>query len=333
MDKWASGKYSGRVAFVCVSLAGPELASTFVKELKLSKSTVAYTEDSPAWGQLGCGGFIVYAGDGRVASRKTAAYLEVRERAFHNVESLLDSLLDDVKPSEEALPPPPPPPPPPKTPLDVDGVCRAASGCALKNTPRLEERLEEQLEERATETCAASPFRPPEDADEAATSFSAPRIQSVRIPALDAEHAACAAALQELTSTRSVAALEKVLSAYEAHFGHEEALLDTYLWKEAAAAAAAGGGSAGGFDKSASMRTSHFADHARILRELAPDHVEQDWPTGGAVGDDEERVVPRTVIQRALQDFEAHANRYDSYGDELGAALRRAGASPAAVLP
>ena len=53
---------------------------------------------------------------------------------------------------------------------------------------------------------------------------------------------------------------------------------------------------------------------------------------GGAVGDDEERMVPRTVIERALQDFEAHANRYDSYGDELGAALRRAGASPAAVL-
>ena len=33
MDKWASGKYGDDVAFVCVSLAGPELASTFVKEL------------------------------------------------------------------------------------------------------------------------------------------------------------------------------------------------------------------------------------------------------------------------------------------------------------
>ena len=81
MDEWASGKYAGRVAFVCVSLAGPELASTFVKELKLSKSTVTYTEESPTWGQLGCGGFIVYDSDGKVASRKTKAYLEVRERA------------------------------------------------------------------------------------------------------------------------------------------------------------------------------------------------------------------------------------------------------------
>eukprot|EP00966_Prymnesium_polylepis_P019446 448339-Prymnesium_polylepis.1 len=86
MDKWASsGKYSRRVAFVCVSCDGPRLASTFVKELKLSNCTVAYTESSPVWGQLGCGGFIVLDGDGRVASRKTAAYLEVKERAFSDV--------------------------------------------------------------------------------------------------------------------------------------------------------------------------------------------------------------------------------------------------------
>ena len=36
-------------------------------------------------------------------------------------------------------------------------------------------------------------------------------------------------------------------------------------------------------------------------------------------------------FRAALRDFEAHANRYDSYGDELSAALRRAGASPAAA--
>ena len=129
MDKWASGKYSGRVAFVCVSLAGPQLASTFVKELKLSACTVAYTEDNPAWGQLGCGGFIVYGSDGRIASRATAAYLEVRERAFHHVESLLDALLDGAK-SRPSLPPPPPP----DAPLAVvDGLelSRAADRRAL----------------------------------------------------------------------------------------------------------------------------------------------------------------------------------------------------------
>ena len=130
MDEWASGKYSGRVAFVCVSLAGPELASTFVKELKLSESTVvAYTDENPAWGQLGCGGFIVYDGDGRIASRKTAAYLEVRGRAFKDVESLLDSLLEGANPGEGAPPLPPPPPPPP---LPLPPPSRARCGSASK---------------------------------------------------------------------------------------------------------------------------------------------------------------------------------------------------------
>lgn len=97
MDEWASGKYAGRAAFVCVSCDGPQLASTFVKELKLSKCTVTCAEDSPAWGQLGCSGFIMLDGDGRVTCRATTPYMEVRERAFHHVESLLDSLLDGAK--------------------------------------------------------------------------------------------------------------------------------------------------------------------------------------------------------------------------------------------
>jgi hypothetical protein len=335
MDKWASGKYSEDVAFVCVSLGGPELASTFVKELKLTTTTVTYSSEDPAWGQLGCGGFIVLDGDGRVASAKTAAYLDVRERAFREVESLLDSLLDwkgcqgarcrggtklPAPPEPSASPPPSPPPPSPSL-----GSCGTAS-LAPKDAPR--------LEERAMGTCAAriprSEGRGGGD-HEPVVSFSAP-IQSVSIAALDAEHAACTAALQQLASTHSFAALEQVLRAYEAHFSHEETLLDTYLWQEAAATAAAGGAAGGGFDKNASMRSSHFADHARMLRELAPSHVEREEATGGDAPRKEEGELPRAIVERALRDFEAHANRYDSYGDELGAALRRAGAAPAAAL-
>ena len=97
MDAWASGKYSGRAAFVCVSCDGAQLASKFVKELKLSKCTVTVAEDSPAWGQLGCSGFIMLDSDGRVTCRATNPYMEVRERAFDHVESLLDALLDGAK--------------------------------------------------------------------------------------------------------------------------------------------------------------------------------------------------------------------------------------------
>ena len=79
---------------MCVSCDGPRLASRFAQELKLSECTVTYTEDDPAWGQLGCSGFIVLDGTGHVTCRATAAYLEDGERAFDHVESLLDALRD-----------------------------------------------------------------------------------------------------------------------------------------------------------------------------------------------------------------------------------------------
>ena len=94
MDAWAGGKYFGKAAFVCVGCDGPQLASTFAKELRLSKCTLTYAVDNPKWGQLGCNGFIILDGNGKVACRASAAYLEVRERAFQHVESLLDALLD-----------------------------------------------------------------------------------------------------------------------------------------------------------------------------------------------------------------------------------------------
>ena len=38
MDAWARAEaYGGRVSFVCVSCAGPDLAAAFVAELRLSE--------------------------------------------------------------------------------------------------------------------------------------------------------------------------------------------------------------------------------------------------------------------------------------------------------
>jgi len=156
----------------------------------------------------------------------------------------------------------------------------------------------------------------------------------VSVAALDAEHEACAAALRQLASKRSLNALAMVLDAYEKHFAHEEALLDEHLWKEAAAAAAGGGaahGGAGGFDKRASMRKTHFADHARLLKELAPGYANLARAEGGTISRDA-AVLPVSTVDRALRDFEAHANKYDMYGDELAAALQRAETAPTPVV-
>jgi len=105
MDEWAGGKYFGRASFVCVGCDGPGLASTFAKRLKLSKCTLTYVPsgDGPKWGQLGCNGFIVLDGNGRVACKASAAYLEVGARAFQHVESLLDALLVGASPPSIAV--------------------------------------------------------------------------------------------------------------------------------------------------------------------------------------------------------------------------------------
>jgi hypothetical protein len=94
MDVWAQ-QYFGQASFVCVGCAGPDLASTFAKQLRLSKCLTTYVDEAngPQWGQLGCNGFIVLDAQGKVACRQTSAFLEVQDLAFAHVESILDAML------------------------------------------------------------------------------------------------------------------------------------------------------------------------------------------------------------------------------------------------
>ena len=85
MDRWAL-EFAERAAFICVGCAGSSLASTFVRDLKLKHTSVTYCAESdmPSWGQLGCGGFIVLDGAGKVAHAKTSAFMQVRDLAFRH---------------------------------------------------------------------------------------------------------------------------------------------------------------------------------------------------------------------------------------------------------
>ena len=100
MDVWAL-RYAGRASFVCVGCAGRSLASEFVRSLKIRHAHVTYAEREhmPRWGQLGCSGFIVLDGAGRVACPSTSAYLDVRQRAFRDVEARVDALLGSAPPA------------------------------------------------------------------------------------------------------------------------------------------------------------------------------------------------------------------------------------------
>lgn len=92
MDAWAD-RFFGKAVFICVSCDGSSLAQTFVSNRKLKRCHVTVAVDGPAWGQLGCNGFIVLNGAGRVVCRATSPFMQVRELAFAHVEALVEALV------------------------------------------------------------------------------------------------------------------------------------------------------------------------------------------------------------------------------------------------
>jgi hypothetical protein len=92
MDRWAL-RYGGSVSFVCICCDGQSLAETFGKNMKLAHCFNTVAASNPKWGQLGCNGFIVLDQRHSVVCKATSAYMQVREKAFKHVETLLDTLL------------------------------------------------------------------------------------------------------------------------------------------------------------------------------------------------------------------------------------------------
>jgi hypothetical protein len=94
------------------------------------------------------------------------------------------------------------------------------------------------------------------------------RVASVLNAELDRQHEECAAALEELASQRSTCALDAALRAIRRHFEYEERLLDQHLYHDLCKEGGGGGDGFNGFSADASMRTSHFADHTRIISTM-----------------------------------------------------------------
>jgi len=280
MDAWAA-KYGASAAFVCVSCAGPQLAAEFGRRLKLQHchNTWVDEDDMPTWGQLGCNGFIVLDGSHSVACRASAAYLQVSERAFRHVEELIDSLLG----SNRAPP-----------------LLEGGDGSS------------------GSSACAKVRFGTDTDEDHAeADTAPLPKAASVNVAVLDAEHAHCEAALAALAARRDAAALGHLLHAYEAHFAHEEALLDEHLYADVRGDGSEPAGAAFSADRGA--RASHYADHERMVRRVRSALVAAaDSPIGPA------------VVSGLVAEFARHTSAYDSaYADRLHSAMEMA---PAAAV-
>ena len=106
MDEWQR-RYQGRCSFVCICCDGPDLAEAFAKRLRLTSCYNTVAAENPAWGQLGCSGFIVLDAAGNVTCKSTSAFLDVREQAFEHVLWLksvsacwdgLEKLVTDIHP-------------------------------------------------------------------------------------------------------------------------------------------------------------------------------------------------------------------------------------------
>ena len=136
-------------------------------------------------------------------------------------------------------------------------------------------------------------------------------IVKVNVQSLDDEHELCALALANLASVRTVDSLKQVFHIYLKHFTHEEELLDEHLYQ---AVLHASSSKQSGFSADGNARTSHFSDHARLLRDLKEEILRLE----GA----DESVTSKDFVNQVLRDFEGHANRYDdAYADRLSRAM------------
>jgi len=278
MDAWAK-RYGDSAAFICVSCAGPQLATQFGNQQRHHHchNTGVDQDDMPTWGQLGCNGFIILDSSHSVVCKASRAYLEVREQAFRHVETLLSALIVE-KP----------------VPKQEDGSVDPSVGGACAKVRFGSKDAEEEKEEQQVSKVA-----------------KVSKVASVKVAALDDEHEQCEAVLAKLAQQRNAAALQELLSVYEEHFAHEEALLDEHLYAAAKEAT--------GFSADKGARTSHFGDHEALLnsvRKMIDDRADVSATLAS---------VSAAEVQKLASEFEKHATNYDgAYADRLSAAMAAA---------
>lgn len=99
MESWARRyRNNAEVQFLCVCVESKEVALFFSRSFRLENALNSFIPGRSfmpvGYGQLGCSGFIVSNANGYFITRKTTSYLDYGERAFADVEAILDKELD-----------------------------------------------------------------------------------------------------------------------------------------------------------------------------------------------------------------------------------------------
>jgi len=319
MDRWAATvKYD--VNFICACVLGDasagRLSRQFGRELKLKHTINGYIDnrkDMPAWGQLGCSGFIILDEKHQVVSHETSAFMEVRDLAFRHVEAILDALSEKrplpyacpgemvrLLPAFQGA-------------AGAQGVCLKVEGDVLAvqllSGPQRNRvvqvpvaavrKLGDETEEPvATKRRTDGDNEGASDAALLDKSFvsEALRLPSVQVPSMDEEHAECAWLLEQLVAQKSATALKNVLDCFVEHFEHEESLFDEFGFGEHV-------------NERLSAKKSHKNDHARLLAKIRQQ-----------LASSRSEATPAAFVREVIEDFHEHATKYDVlYGDHLQA--------------
>lgn len=311
MENWGSSGLWPGVTFLCVSVVGRQTAASFAGSYGLEHVTNAFIEaeeDMPRFGQLGCSGFIVLDGAGKIVSPRTEALLEKGEAAFRDLEVVIGTLMDldddELKEKQDAMAARSVLEPPPKP--RIDGALLDAAPVrdikALMRELGIDgagciERRDLIAAVRRSDACEVVDERPCgaggacADGGPCEGPAPVPALPSVGVASMDEEHERCHHALEALAASRSAEDLRTVLRVFEEHFAHEEALMAEHGF----------GGAAAGGDGRFSAARSHAADHDRILNVVRKAlDAAKGAPVPSAAVDD---------VSRALFD---HATKFDA---------------------
>lgn len=156
----------------------------------------------------------------------------------------------------------------------------------------LEAVLDAELRREGIATVPAQPIPRQHSQEEliAAQHTGPITVKSVNHAEMDLQHERCVAGFAALQETCSLESLQQLICVLEEHFSCEERLMDQLLYSER--------GGEGGFSAETGARKSHWAEHARMLRE-----ARQQLADG---------VVSAAFVATAVREFEEHSELYDS---------------------
>lgn len=293
MERWASSAaFRDKVRFLTISVAGPDLATTYAKQYRFKNVLNGYIEkerDMPMFGQLGCQGFVIFNQAGKMALPKTSAFLDIKKIAFDDVEFQVNTLLSDKdagglletgqKVQLARLV---------KAPrlngragtvvgfdskskryqIQVDGYKKSYGVQAANIIPLRRSAQSSSFGKKRKSTCGPGGCSMPKakqcgvqdcetecsNADSCSSDGKcADAYPSVGVKAMDDEHADCFLSLQQLEESLALVDLKSAKKKIEAHFAHEEKLFEET-----------------GFDDGGkfSKTKSHCQDHRKILAEI-----------------------------------------------------------------